>query len=788
MLDQDRRQRHHDPDHTDPLPAEALRMTSGIAPRRPGSLLLAITVAGLSLALLASVWLRLNPWLLPALINSWLPPDVIVRELRQPQLSLYGASMERLEIDAAGTRISLRDVSWSWRIDAWLPLRIAPQSMTMRQAIIRLGDSPSRSTAARLPRFWQESWWPMLAVMSIDIDSLQLSTAAAEPLLDAMLAVQNGGQQGSATLQSPVTPALELSWEAVDDAVAGDAWLLQWRSAMPYPAHGVAELRATASGLDWTVQAQAPQWLVQQQWHDLKLQASGSSDLFDGSTALLQAQFAIDGKLTLATREFGWACRGQLDIAQSGDARADIGQCLGTLPGGSIRLDVPLRLEFDDSLALRSIASAAGNVELQGLVLDEVELRHLRLELQAGLLQQIPDAGWTLPRLSFDAVLGRQQSNDSVHLAGTVEQGVLREQIWGATLASTVRIQHGSMALAALELKAKLNGNPQSTQATGSIAHRSIGQLASFDAAINHANARYRASVTLDSRQWQWGEGLVGTLLGADQTLVPAELLRGDVRAAIHIDNDAGPMRIRAKGSAMQLAGTAAGYGIAGLDLEAFSVELVDGDITRFDPLTWKLDSAHAGFGLNRLSGKLLGAHQEWHLGDVSGELLGGRFSLPSFGPLGATMARGEMQLAGIDLAQVARLIDTPGLSLEGKVDATLPLSYSAGAVTVSDGRVRNQGAGAIRYRPPDSAAVAGKEIAMAQRALSNLSLESLDATLQYDAEGKLSLLTEVRGRNPDLDAKRPVHLNLTLETNLRTLLQSMRSGDAVGAWLEKRI
>ena len=64
----------------------------------------------------------------------------------------------------------------------------------------------------------------------------------------------------------------------------------------------------------------------------------------------------------------------------------------------------------------------------------------------------------------------------------------------------------------------------------------------------------------------------------------------------------------------------------------------------------------------------------------------------------------------------------------------------------------------------------------------------NLDATLDYAADGQPALAARIRGRNPDLDAKSPVHLNLTIETNLRTLLQGLRAGNRVTEWLDKRV
>ncbi|MBK7728386.1 MAG: YdbH domain-containing protein [Gammaproteobacteria bacterium] len=112
----------------------------------------------------------------------------------------------------------------------------------------------------------------------------------------------------------------------------------------------------------------------------------------------------------------------------------------------------------------------------------------------------------------------------------------------------------------------------------------------------------------------------------------------------------------------------------------------------------------------------------------------------------------------------------------------------SAGKLTVEAGRVASEHGGVIRYRPAAGSAAEPAELVTARKALSNLQFDAIEATLDYAADGKLSLQTALRGRNPELDATRPVHLNLTVETNLRTLLQGLRAGNRVTEWLDKRV
>ncbi|MBK8993698.1 MAG: YdbH domain-containing protein [Gammaproteobacteria bacterium] len=177
-----------------------------------------------------------------------------------------------------------------------------------------------------------------------------------------------------------------------------------------------------------------------------------------------------------------------------------------------------------------------------------------------------------------------------------------------------------------------------------------------------------------------------------------------------------------------------------------------------------------------------------WSLHDVAGELFGGSFGAASIGPLGAAPIDTSVSLRAIDLERIGKLLDDPDLTLTGALDGTLPVHVEGGTFTVRQGEVHSTAPGVIRYRPATPPADESAQIALSRKALSNLEFDTLEATLDYAADGQLALAARIRGRNPDLDAKRPVHLNLTLETNLRTLMRSLTTGDRISEWLEQEM
>jgi hypothetical protein len=171
--------------------------------------------------------------------------------------------------------------------------------------------------------------------------------------------------------------------------------------------------------------------------------------------------------------------------------------------------------------------------------------------------------------------------------------------------------------------------------------------------------------------------------------------------------------------------------------------------------------------------------------------LFGGTLSINELGRPDTEGPLGTVHLQGVDLARVVALLDNPDISVTGRISGEIPLYMEGGAVTVHDGRLQSSDGGTIRYRPQAAAAdasPANAQIALVRDALSNLVFDSLTAGVEYAASGDLVLKTEIRGRNPELDRTRPVHLNLTVEDNILTLMRSLRAGDRITEWLGRRI
>lgn len=752
--------------------------------RRLRSALLVAAAALLLGALALTLWLRQHPESVIAALNARLPPGIALGELHGLRVSALGGRVELLTLEANGTALRIEDARWFWRITGIWPLGIEAQRVSMRALGVRLAATDSTTL---LPRFWLTDWWPLVARMSAASEQLRIDDSEGARLLDGRIDASDGGASGGATLRVPGVPALALQWRPHADLPR--AWVIDWHGETSDGPNGSLLLQATPDGADWQLEARLPALQASGlQLSGLTLSAQGSSDLFEGSGPLASARLQLGGKADTPRGEASVQCTGALQMQQSRQSTLDVTACEAALAGATLALAAPLALALDAALAPERLDTAGGTVKLRGLRQAPWTLEDLQLTLHKGTLWQASPTALALPNAEMAATIAHAGSDAHATLHGRLTGLSAHGENRGAKLEGKLELRQGAHVLKALDLDTRFDANPEKLRLEGALSRARPGKLLAWQGDYAFADATYRATLTLDSSGWDWGKGLLRTLLGAKQTLVPGDLLGGELRATAMVRGAPARMRIAIDASARRLAGIAAGMGVAGLDCGPISLTLENGVIGAFPDLPCTIDSVNAGITLNRLRATLRHGAPGWSLHDVSGELFGGSFGAASIGPLGPAPIDTSVSLHAIDLTRVGKLLDDPDLTLTGALDGTLPVHIEGGTFTVRQGEVHSTAPGVIRYRPATPPAEESAQIALSRKALSNLEFDTLEATLDYATDGQLALAARIRGRNPDLDAKRPVHLNLTLETNLRTLLRSLTTGDRISEWLEKRM
>ena len=212
---------------------------------------------------------------------------------------------------------------------------------------------------------------------------------------------------------------------------------------------------------------------------------------------------------------------------------------------------------------------------------------------------------------------------------------------------------------------------------------------------------------------------------------------------------------------------------------QLLSIALLDIGVPLVDGLVeWQL----------RRDGTIALARTRWAF--AGGELTAGEFVIdPDRAPTGA------ITLRATDLELRALLTQTQleGLSGTGRIAGELPLALRDGAVVVTGGVLRATDAGGtIRYAPaPSVAAMAASrpgDLGLAVAAFSDFRFDELDATLDGDLDGEVTIGLHVRGVNPGFQDGRPVELNLNLESRLADLVRAGQASYRVPEVVEERL
>lgn len=176
------------------------------------------------------------------------------------------------------------------------------------------------------------------------------------------------------------------------------------------------------------------------------------------------------------------------------------------------------------------------------------------------------------------------------------------------------------------------------------------------------------------------------------------------------------------------------------------------------------------------------------NVGETSARLLGGTVRtapfVVTFDPGDATFV---VEVKAIDLGAVLAL-EGEDLDGTGILEGQLPIRMEAGAVTVHKGTVRSVGDGIIRVAPDLTRVISQPGLDFALRALEDFSYTSLEADVDYEANGDLLAAIRLKGRNPAIEKGRPIHYNLNISENIPSLLASLRVQDDVNERIERRV
>jgi hypothetical protein len=172
--------------------------------------------------------------------------------------------------------------------------------------------------------------------------------------------------------------------------------------------------------------------------------------------------------------------------------------------------------------------------------------------------------------------------------------------------------------------------------------------------------------------------------------------------------------------------------------------------------------------------GKLLVEQLGWQL--AQGRIRAAPFTIGS-GPMRfATTLTAER----LKLDEIFALAQLDGLSGEGTMHGSLPITIAGAEAVIEHGELVSDGPGWVRYRPkqpPAALAAGGQNVNLLLQALENFRYKELRLTIDGRTDGEMDVGLHIAGANPDLYDGYPIEFNLNLEGALANVLRQGLSG-----------
>jgi hypothetical protein len=133
-----------------------------------------------------------------------------------------------------------------------------------------------------------------------------------------------------------------------------------------------------------------------------------------------------------------------------------------------------------------------------------------------------------------------------------------------------------------------------------------------------------------------------------------------------------------------------------------------------------------------------------------------------------------------LQLDEIFALAQLDGLTGEGTMHGTLPITVTGSEAIVEGGELVSDRPGWVRYRPdqaPQALQAAGQNVNLLLQALENFRYEELRLTIDGRTDGEMDVGLHLKGANPDLYDGYPIEFNLTLEGALADVVRAGLAG-----------
>ena len=712
----------------------------------------------------------------PDQIARWfLPADVTLNGLSGLSFGWSGGGIEQLDITLPRGQLVAEETRWRWqpKLSTTLPVRLVSISA---DEITWVASSQSASTPAaaslelQIYDFRKSTWWPAVETVEVEVNRLSLDFATDRALV---------------TMKAPIsfrqgTLAAQLGDQRMDMMWTQQA-ATHWQ--MSASLSGPRELTA-----EWVVQTHDDQLMLEGelQLADLPISHSNIAVTLNpflssnSNTPMLSFSAMADAPIPQLAegRVIGLQVRGH--VAANGAGHVSAEMALSASPFEAERLGGDIRVTWGESFAAPQVRLVGGELNLLDVALGDQQLSQLETGL-SGEWDYETGVG-ALDTETLRLTVSDEEWIATIHSSG-LSMNISAESV-SASGSIQIDAQAQGKALPSLDAVMSLNADKEMIEAevSGFAPWGAFGQLTA-----RYPLGREPASFAahLDSALWDW------QVLQSELSAIDAELAAVEVASLDFILNAEG--QYDQFGLSATVSGEASdGYlsndsvGLAGLAVRPFELRIQDDAFALVNSLSFSMEGISAGVPITDLAGRVDYDEGSWVLAHAEGEALGGKLVIDQFRDFSRDGPLGTVYLNDIDLAAVVEIAGTEGVTIQGRATAALPLIWQNGKILVDAGTLSGT-PGTLQYQPSIDPSQIDQRVGAVAAALSNLRFEQLDADITLDEEGVMFLSTSVLGSNPDYQNGRQVKLNLTLENNLLSLLQSLQTIESVNLWVTRQ-
>lgn len=143
----------------------------------------------------------------------------------------------------------------------------------------------------------------------------------------------------------------------------------------------------------------------------------------------------------------------------------------------------------------------------------------------------------------------------------------------------------------------------------------------------------------------------------------------------------------------------------------------------------------------------------------------------------GARRQEVALRVQDLSLAELFAILGIDGLTGDGTLSGTIPMTFSDGTVVIADARLAASAPGTVRFRSEQAAKILagqGESLDLVLRALEDFRYEELTVDLEKSADDVGRIKLGLLGKNPAVLEGYPFRFNISIEANTGKLITAL--------------